>query len=612
MRTSGSAVSACSGAGVDRAPLVRLRGIPSPVPAPGPERVTAERAPASANLRGIDLMVLAMFGFAVTDMFIKRLGGALPTGQIVATLGLGGSLLFALLARRRGEALVTRAFLEPAVLLRNGAEIAGTLMFVGAVVHSPLSVTSAIIQTTPLAVTLGAALWLRERVGAARWCAIGVGLVGVLLVIQPWREAFEPASLLAVGAAVALALRDLATRGVPPGIPSTVLSSYALALLVPAGLALLALPIGPPAAWPDPGQAMTLLAAIAISTLGYFGVTAGMRVGEVSVVTPFRYTRIVFALVIAVAVFDEKIDALMLAGATIVVGSGLWSLVHERRLERRGRADRLPSSAPPRRSRPLDAPRVVSLHRYPIKGMSAESLERVSLSAGRGFPHDRAWGFARHGTDFDPARPKPLPKKRFLMLARDERLAALDARFDPETLTLAIEEAGEEVFRADMGTEHGREAAGAFLARALELGDDRPPRFVSAGEHRFTDVSVVSETMMHAVSLVNLASLRELAKRVGRAIEPERFRANIVVDGLEPWSELELVGREIEIAGVRMRALLRTQRCAATEVSPATATRDLRVPRLIAEHFGHPDMGVYLEVLGEGTLAPGDAVRAGA
>ena len=253
--------------------------------------------------------------------------------------------------------------------------------------------------------------------------------------------------------------------------------------------------------------------------------------------------------------------------------------------------------------------RVVSLHRYPIKGLAAETLDEVPLTAGRGFPHDRAWGFARHGTDFDPARPVPLPKTRFLMLARDERLASLDTRFDPETSLLTIAADGAEAVRADMGTPDGRDAASAFLASLLDLGPGKAPRFVSAGEHRFTDVSVVSDTLMHAVSLVNLASVRDLEARTGKRIEPERFRANILVDGLAPWAELDLVDREVRIGDVRMRGALRTKRCAATEVNPATARRDVRVPRLLVSELGHADMGVYLEVTGAGSLRAGDPVR---
>ena len=284
------------------------------------------------NLRGGALMIVAMFGFAVTDMFIKLLGAALPTGQILAVLGAGGSLVFGVLALRRGDALFGPAFVHPAVLWRNGSEILGTLCFVSAIVHAPLSVTSAILQANPLIVTLGAALWLKEPVGVRRWSAIGVGLVGVLLVIQPWNERFEPASLLAVGGVFGLAFRDLATRRVPDGISSAVLSSYALAMLVPAGLLLLILPGTPPPTLPGAGTALLLLGAVAISTLGYYGIVAAMRVGDVGVVTPFRYSRIVFALVIAALIFDERIDALMLFGAAVVVASGLYALWRERRL----------------------------------------------------------------------------------------------------------------------------------------------------------------------------------------------------------------------------------------------------------------------------------------
>ena len=293
-----------------------------------PERPAATPA---ENLRGSALMIVAMFGFAVTDMFIKLLGAALPTGQILATLGAGGALVFAILARRRGDALLGPAFVHPVVLWRNGFEILGTLCFVSAIVHAPLSVTSAILQANPLVVTLGAALWLGEPVGARRWSAIGVGLVGVLLVIQPWNERFEPASLLAVGGVLGLAFRDLATRRVPQGISSVMLSSYALAMLVPAGLLLLALPDTSAPTPPDAGQALLLLGAVAISTLGYYGITAAMRAGDVGTVTPFRYSRIVFALAIAALVFDETIDALMLVGAAIVVASGLYTLWRERR-----------------------------------------------------------------------------------------------------------------------------------------------------------------------------------------------------------------------------------------------------------------------------------------
>lgn len=294
-----------------------------------PEPVPASR---TDNVRGSALMVVAMLGFAVTDMFIKLLGAALPTGQILLVLGAGGATVFGLAARRRGDTLFGKAFVHPAVLWRNGFEIVGTLCFVSAIVHAPLSVSSAILQANPLLVTLGAALWLKEPVGYRRWSAIGIGLVGVLLVIQPWNERFEPAALLAVGGVLGLAFRDLATRRVPPGISTTLLSSYALSMLVPAGALLLLLPGTAAPTWPDAHEALLLLAAIGISTLGYYGITAAMRTGEVGLVTPFRYSRIVFALIISAVVFDETIDPLMVIGAAIVVASGLYTLWRERRL----------------------------------------------------------------------------------------------------------------------------------------------------------------------------------------------------------------------------------------------------------------------------------------
>jgi len=288
--------------------------------------------PASApeNLRGMGLMTLAMFGFALTDLFIKLLGDAWPAGQIIASLGLGGSLVFAWLAHRQGDALFSRAFLHPAVVLRNTFEVLATLLFVNALVHSSLSVASAIVQANPLVVTLGAALWLKEPVGARRFSAIGVGLIGVLLIIQPWSQRFEPASLLAVGAVFALAFRDLATRGAPKHISTALLSSYALAMLVPAGLLLSWLQPGPPLRLPEPMQLLYLLGAIGISTIGYYAITAAMRVGDIGIVTPFRYSRIVFALIIATVVFGETIDATMLLGAAIVIATGFYTLWRER------------------------------------------------------------------------------------------------------------------------------------------------------------------------------------------------------------------------------------------------------------------------------------------
>ena len=287
------------------------------------------------NLRGSVLMVLAMAGFALEDMFIKRLADTMPVGQIIMAIGLGGAAIFSAICARRGRRLFTRDLLARPVLLRNTGEMAGTMCFVTAIALTPLSSASAILQATPLAVTLGAALFLGEPVGWRRWSAILVGFAGVLMVVRPGLAGFAPASLFAVGAVIGLALRDLATRAVPAAISSMQLSAYAFATLVPTGAILLA--FGEGAVMPAAVQLRDLGLALGCGVAAYYAIVAAMRVGEVAVVTPFRYTRLVFALVIGVAVFAERPDAWTLAGAAVIVASGLYTLMREARLGRRRR-----------------------------------------------------------------------------------------------------------------------------------------------------------------------------------------------------------------------------------------------------------------------------------
>ena len=287
------------------------------------------------NLRGSALMVLAMAGFALEDMFIKRLAADLPIGQILMLLGLGGAVIFGLAALSRGHRLFSRDLLAGPVLLRNLGELIGTVGFVTAIALTPLASASAILQATPLAVTLGAALFLGEQVGWRRWSAILVGFAGVLMVIRPGLAGFEPASLFAVQAVFGLALRDLATRAVPRTVTSMQLSSYGFATIVPAGAVLLWVSGG--AATPDAANWRDIAFALLLGVAAYYAIVAAMRVGEVSFVTPFRYTRLIFALIIAVVMFGERPDALTLTGAAIIIGSGLYTLLRERRLKRRAR-----------------------------------------------------------------------------------------------------------------------------------------------------------------------------------------------------------------------------------------------------------------------------------
>ncbi len=285
------------------------------------------------NLRASLLMIGAMLGFAIEDAFIKALSARLPTGEILMILGAGGAIAFGLLARASGETMFSRAFLSPLVITRNLGELVGSAGFVTAITLSPLTLASAIIQANPLVVTAGAALFLGEKVGPRRWAAIAVGLVGVLMVVKPGSDAFVPASLFAVVAVFGLGARDLATRRVPNHISTIVLAAYAFGAIVPTG-AFLMLWGGPPL-WPMPAEWALLAGGILIGVVAYYAITAAMRVGEISFVTPFRYTRLVFAMVIGIAIFGEDPDALTWAGAAVIIASGLYTFVREAQLRRR-------------------------------------------------------------------------------------------------------------------------------------------------------------------------------------------------------------------------------------------------------------------------------------
>ena len=281
------------------------------------------------NLRGIVWMVAAMGGFALEDMFVKKVATVLPVGQILVIIGGGGAAVFAAWALARGERLFAPVMFTRAMAIRNAGEAFGTLLFVTAISLAPLSVVSAILQATPLAVTLGAAVFLGAPVGWRRWAAILVGFAGVLMVVQPGAAGFKPEALFAVGAVVGLAARDLATRVAPATVSTQILSAWGFAMAALAGVALLPFGAGP--AMPDAAMAGRLAGALACGVVGYYAITAAMRLGEVAVVTPFRYTRLVFALAIGVMVFGEQPNVLTLAGAAVIIASGLYTLWRERR-----------------------------------------------------------------------------------------------------------------------------------------------------------------------------------------------------------------------------------------------------------------------------------------
>ena len=273
-------------------------------------------------------MVLAMLGFAIEDMLIKQMAGALPTGQILAMLGLGGGIIFAMACRMQGASLLARDVMHPMVLLRNVGEVFGTVGYVSAVVLTPISSASAIFQATPLFVTLGAALFLQESVGWRRWAAIAVGFCGVLLIIRPGLDAFQPASLFAVQGVIFLGIRDLATRRIPRSVSSMRLSTYAFAVIVPTGLILMAI-MGDQFIIPSGTDTYRVAGSVAAGVLGYYALVTATRLGDMSHIAPFRYARLVFALIVGTTVFGERPDAATLIGAAIIVGSGTYAAIRE-------------------------------------------------------------------------------------------------------------------------------------------------------------------------------------------------------------------------------------------------------------------------------------------
>ncbi|SFA76738.1 Permease of the drug/metabolite transporter (DMT) superfamily [Poseidonocella pacifica] len=286
------------------------------------------------NLRGILFMTFAMAGFAVEDMFIKAASQGVPVGEILLLLGFGGGPVFALLAWRQGQRLLSPVLLQRPVVLRNLAEIIGTCGFVSAIALIPLTTASAIAQAMPLVVTMGAALIFGEQVGWRRWSAIGVGFLGVMVIIRPGLEGFDPLSLLAVLAVFGLAGRDLAARAVPRSVPNLQLAAYGFLMLIPTGVILLG--ISGPAVWPSAFEWGCILGAIVFGAVSYYAITVATRLGDVSVITPFRYSRLIFALIIGTFVFGERPDSFTWIGMALIIGSGLYTILRERRLARRG------------------------------------------------------------------------------------------------------------------------------------------------------------------------------------------------------------------------------------------------------------------------------------
>lgn len=282
------------------------------------------------NLRGIFLVVFSMAAFSAEDALVKLLTQRLPVGQVLAFVGFGGMVIFAALAGPGGRVAILRALAVPQVLWRSAAESISAVSFVTALSLIPLSTVAAVFQSTPLAVTAGAALFMGERVGWRRWSAVVVGFLGVLTIIRPGLDGFRPEAALVLVTVFAIALRDLVTRRVPAHVPSLAVSFHGFLAMTLAGLVLLVL--GPAPVALGATDAMRLGAAIVMGTAGYYAIVAAMRLADASALMPFRYARLIFSLAIGMALLDERPDLLTYIGAGLILAAAFYTYLRERKM----------------------------------------------------------------------------------------------------------------------------------------------------------------------------------------------------------------------------------------------------------------------------------------
>jgi len=246
---------------------------------------------------------------------------------------------------------------------------------------------------------------------------------------------------------------------------------------------------------------------------------------------------------------------------------------------------------------------IVEIYRYPVKGLSAERLSRVSLREGEVIPFDRAYAVENGPSGFDPRSPKHIPKAAFLMLMRHERLAELETQFDERTQSLVVCRNGAVLAQGRLDTEVGKRAIEAFFDEFSADDLRGPAKVISGPRHSFQDTSTGK-----VVSLINLESVRAIANLVDADIHPLRFRANLYVEGLSAWEEFSWVGKRVLAGGVAFEATKRIDRCAAINVNPLTGARDLNIPKSMMMAIGHIDCGVYLKVVKGGELRVEDTI----
>ena len=277
---------------------------------------------ANANLHSIILMIAAMGFFTIADLLIKIASQSMPVGQAMLGLGAGSVVVFLVLMRVKKEPVRLIPLRQPAMLLRNVGDFVGSTSMCLALAYVPISTIGAVIQAVPLMLTAAGALFLGERVGLRRLSAILVGFLGVLFILQPGGTEFDAMVILALMAAVGLTVRDIGTKLVSREVPTLLVSLYGATIFTVSGALLLSITGG--AVWPDATMMVMFLAMIALGSIGYICVVNSIRIGEMSVVSPFRYSRLLFAVAVGVIVLGEEINAMMLFGCALTIGAGLY------------------------------------------------------------------------------------------------------------------------------------------------------------------------------------------------------------------------------------------------------------------------------------------------
>ena len=247
-------------------------------------------------------------------------------------------------------------------------------------------------------------------------------------------------------------------------------------------------------------------------------------------------------------------------------------------------------------------PELSAIHRYPVKGFSPQILDQVELSVGKGLPFDRHWAIENGPGQYDSAAPGHVSKKNFLMLAGQAEIAGWSTRFDVDSQVWTVIAPDGTCLQADLNDAETHAALLEHLEQALHEHVRGRLRLIQAGSQAMTDIPDPYPSM------INIASVQDLSQRTGLELDPVRFRGNLLIDGLEPWAELDMVGERLAVGEIEIEVRARIRRCVATSINPVTAAKDADLPKALFDNFGHMDCGVYVSVERGGAIRPGDKV----